>query len=150
MSNFVAVLTGLALASILVAAVSVRRDEARPSKPVVEARLEVPVPPKADRLPMPVVDQSKLFGQPAMGHAGRLWLLDVPNSGFDSRDGRQEQPATPVAIERIEPAPSTNRRASNCRDDCKRPGADPDPVCGPRGRTWYVKDNGWKYWRCNR
>jgi hypothetical protein len=24
-----------------------------------------------------------------------------------------------------------------------------DPVCGARGRTWYVKD-GWKYWRCNR
>jgi hypothetical protein len=25
-----------------------------------------------------------------------------------------------------------------------------DPVCGPRGRTWYTKDNGWRYWRCNR
>jgi hypothetical protein len=25
-----------------------------------------------------------------------------------------------------------------------------DPVCGPRGRTWYVKENGWRYWRCNR
>jgi hypothetical protein len=59
----------------------------------------------------------------------------------------------PVAIERIEPAaptPSTNRRASNCRDDCKRPGAEPDPVCGPRGRTWYTRENGWRYWRCNR
>jgi hypothetical protein len=25
-----------------------------------------------------------------------------------------------------------------------------DPVCGPRGRTWYVKENGWRYWRCVR
>jgi hypothetical protein len=25
-----------------------------------------------------------------------------------------------------------------------------DPVCGPRGRVWYTKDNGWKYWRCVR
>jgi hypothetical protein len=25
-----------------------------------------------------------------------------------------------------------------------------DPVCGPRGRTWYTKANGWRYWRCNR
>jgi hypothetical protein len=25
-----------------------------------------------------------------------------------------------------------------------------DPVCGPRGRTWYVKENGWRFWRCNR
>jgi hypothetical protein len=25
-----------------------------------------------------------------------------------------------------------------------------DPVCGARGRTWYTKDNGWRYWRCNR
>jgi hypothetical protein len=25
-----------------------------------------------------------------------------------------------------------------------------DPVCGPRGRTWYTRENGWKSWRCNR
>jgi hypothetical protein len=25
-----------------------------------------------------------------------------------------------------------------------------DPVCGPRGRTWYTRENGWRYWRCNR
>jgi hypothetical protein len=25
-----------------------------------------------------------------------------------------------------------------------------DPVCGAKGRTWYTKDNGWRYWRCNR
>jgi pyruvate dehydrogenase E2 component (dihydrolipoamide acetyltransferase) len=25
-----------------------------------------------------------------------------------------------------------------------------DPVCGTKGRTWYTKQNGWKYWRCNR
>jgi hypothetical protein len=25
-----------------------------------------------------------------------------------------------------------------------------DPVCGPRGRVWYTKDNGWRYWRCVR
>jgi hypothetical protein len=25
-----------------------------------------------------------------------------------------------------------------------------DPVCGPRGRTWYRNENGWRYWRCNR
>jgi hypothetical protein len=58
----------------------------------------------------------------------------------------------PFLRAQLEPpaAPAPNRRASNCRDDCKRPGAESDPVCGPRGRTWYTKDNGWKYWRCNR
>jgi hypothetical protein len=25
-----------------------------------------------------------------------------------------------------------------------------DPVCGPRGRTWYTKANGWRYWKCVR
>ena len=25
-----------------------------------------------------------------------------------------------------------------------------DPVCGPRGRTWYTRENGWRYWRCVR
>ncbi len=35
----------------------------------------------------PVLEQSKLLGAPAMGHAGRPWCFLVPNSGFDSRDG---------------------------------------------------------------
>jgi hypothetical protein len=54
-----------------------------------------------------------------------------------------EAPAPkPVAIERIAPvaellpaAPLKSRA---------------DPVCGPRGRTWYTRENGWRYWRCNR
>jgi hypothetical protein len=25
-----------------------------------------------------------------------------------------------------------------------------DPVCGARGRAWYTRENGWKYWRCVR
>jgi hypothetical protein len=31
-----------------------------------------------------------------------------------------------------------------------KPPSPRDPVCGARGRTWYTKDNGWKYWRCVR
>jgi hypothetical protein len=100
MSNLAAVIAGLALASILVAAVSVRRDEARPATPIAfEARLEMDVPPvmpKADRLPLPVapepeppllrtdpipiaVAQLKQLKQPAAradpvcGSRGRTW-----------------------------------------------------------------------------
>jgi hypothetical protein len=25
-----------------------------------------------------------------------------------------------------------------------------DPVCGAKGRTWYTRENGWRFWRCNR
>jgi hypothetical protein len=90
MSAPVAVITGLALASILVAAVSVRRDEARP---VPAARLEVPVPPKADRLPLPAIaapeppapaveplpflraqlEPPKPHSDPVCGARGRTW-----------------------------------------------------------------------------
>ena len=38
-------------------------------------------------VPIPVRAQSQILGQPAMGHAGRPWLLHGPNSGCDSRDG---------------------------------------------------------------
>jgi hypothetical protein len=83
---------------------------------------------------------------------GKSDRLPLPTPAVAELPVEAPQPK-PVAIEHIEPAaptPSTNRRASNCRDDCKRPGAEPDPVCGPRGRTWYTKANGWRYWRCNR
>jgi hypothetical protein len=50
-------------------------------------------------------------------------------------------PPKAVATERIEPPVTA-------------PAVPPKPpidsVCGPRGRTWYTKDNGWRYWRCNR
>ena len=30
------------------------------------------------------------------------------------------------------------------------PSARADPVCGPKGRNWLTKPNGYRYWRCNR
>lgn len=44
----------------------------------------------------PVMDQSQLLRQPAMGHAGRPWLVHGPNSGFNSRDGGQALPPSPA------------------------------------------------------
>jgi hypothetical protein len=112
MSAPVAIITGLALASILVAAVSVRQGRPRAgeeARPVPAARLEVPVPPKADRLPLPVI-------------------------------AAPEPPALAV-----EPLPFLR---AQLEPPAPKPHA--DPVCGPRGRTWYTKDSGWKYWKCNR
>jgi hypothetical protein len=119
MSKLAAIITGLALASILLAAgglvPSVRQGpraggEARPSTPIAfEARLEMdvpPMPPKADRLPLPVPEPPLLKADPIVpAQAG-------------------------IAVAQLKP------RA--------------DPVCGAKGRTWYTRDNGWKYWRCTR
>jgi hypothetical protein len=118
MSKLGAIITGLALASILVAAVSVRQGpraggEARPSKPAVEARqVDMPVPPKADRLPLPAV--------PAP-------LVAEPEPPLLKAD------PVPIAVAQLKP-----------------PASRADPVCGPRGRVWYTKDNGYRYWKCIR
>jgi hypothetical protein len=52
------------------------------------------------------------------------------------------QPPPPAAPPAPEPQPAPPEPA------VVKPHA--DAVCGARGRTWYVKDNGWRYWRCNR
>jgi hypothetical protein len=51
-------------------------------------------------------------------------------------------PPPPPAAELVEP-PTVVAAAQT-------PKLHTDPVCGPRGRTWYTKDNGWRYWRCVR
>jgi hypothetical protein len=48
----------------------------------------------------------------------------------------------PVVTERIIEAPEPAKPA---RIEPER-----DSACGAKGRTWYTKDNGWRYWRCNR
>ena len=122
MSNLAAVIAGLALASILVAAVSVRRDEARPAKPLTfEARqVDMPVPTKADRLPLPAIPEP---------------------DPFPFFKGVYAQPM------QLKADPVVPARAGIAVAHLKLPA---DPVCGPRGRTWYTKDNGYRYWRCVR
>jgi hypothetical protein len=130
MSKLAAIITGLALASILLAAgglvPSVRQGpraggEARPSTPIAfEARLEMdvpPMPPKADRLPLPV---------PA-----------------------PELPVVTVREEVVSHAPIQHSGSDKAQPRPSEGGAR-DPVCGARGRTWYTRENGWKYWRCVR
>jgi hypothetical protein len=116
MSKLAAIVSGLALASVVVAAVSVRQGpraggEARPSTPIAfEARqVDMPVPPKADRLPLPAI--------------------------------AAPEPPAPA----VEPLPFL-------RAQLEPPAPKPhsDPVCGPRGRVWYTKDNGYRYWKCIR
>jgi hypothetical protein len=53
-------------------------------------------------------------------------------------------PAAPQLIERIVAPP---KEAS---PKVAKVVAPRDPICGPRGRTWYTKDNGYRYWRCNK
>ena len=48
----------------------------------------------------------------------------------------------PVVTERIIEAPEPAKPA---RIEPER-----DSVCGAKGRTWHTKDNGGRYWRCNR
>jgi hypothetical protein len=111
MSNLAAIITGLALASVLVVAVSVRQGPRAggEARPVPAARLEVPVPLKADRLPLPAI--------------------------------AAPEPPAPA----VEPLPFL-------RAQLEPPAPKPhsDPVCGPRGRVWYTKDNGYRYWKCIR
>jgi hypothetical protein len=119
-SNFTAIITGLALASILVAAVSVRQGlraggEARPSKPAFEARqVDMPVPPKADRLPLPAI--------------------------------AAPEPPAPA----VEPLPFLRAQLEPPAPNPRVKPGERDPVCGPRGRVWYTKDNGYRYWKCIR
>jgi hypothetical protein len=111
MSKLAAIVSGLALASVVVAAVSVRQGPRAggEARPVPAARLEVPVPPKADRLPLPAI--------------------------------AAPEPLAPA----VEPLPFL-------RAQLEPPAPKPhsDPVCGPRGRVWYTKDNGYRYWKCIR
>jgi hypothetical protein len=124
-SNLAAIVSGLALASVVVAAVSVRQGpraggEARPSTPIAfEARqVDMPVPPKADRLPLPTV--------PA-----------------------PEPPVVTVREEVVSHAPIQHSGSDKAQPRPSEGGAR-DPVCGPRGRVWYTKDNGYRYWKCIR
>jgi hypothetical protein len=77
----------------------------------------------------PVEHQAPIVAE---GKADRLPLLSR------STQSAPEPPPDPLPVLRaqLEPPAPPKPRA--------------DPVCGVKGRTWYTKDNGWKYWRCNR
>jgi hypothetical protein len=49
----------------------------------------------------------------------------------------------------VHDAPSRELPARDSRNQQARQSSS-DPVCGVKGRTWYSKANGWRYWRCNR
>jgi hypothetical protein len=116
MSNLAAVITGVALAAVLVAAVSVRQSPRAggEARPVPAARLEVPVPPKADRLPLPAI--------------------------------AAPEPPAPA----VEPLPFLRAQLEPPAPNPRVKPGEHDPVCGPRGRVWYTKDNGYRYWKCIR
>ena len=81
---------------------------------------------KSDRLPLPELPAA---------------LLNLPGTA----EGRTQDAAIPGATrESKEAAPMTVVRAVGAASTRL------DPVCGPRGRTWYTKDNGYRYWKCVR
>jgi hypothetical protein len=55
-----------------------------------------------------------------------------------------QDPPAPVTVEeaavwpQLEPKKLTRHRQAG------------DRVCGARGRHWYTRRHGWRYWRCNR
>ena len=128
MSNLAFVGVTLAAATSVVI-VLIGRHHYQP-RVFVSAPIEQPAAPKADRLP---VEDQKLFELPELRNLpgtaeGRTQDAAIPGATRESKD------AVPTTVVRAVGAASTKL----------------DPVCGARGRTWYTRDNGWKYWRCVR
>jgi hypothetical protein len=98
----------------------------RPEQPRHEAPAAVTIAAKADRQPLPETEEPLL---------SEIWpplFVSIP----------RPPPPTPP------PPPPPPTRVATAEPLKLQPHA--DPVCGPRGRVWYTKDNGWRYWRCVR
>jgi hypothetical protein len=110
-------------------------------------------PARADRAPAPAFEAqwTAATNAPVAAKGSRLpGPIDIPQ--------QPPPPAPPPAPVIIAPPPKavqTQRiieplalavapKATSAKN------AQVDSVCGAKGRTWYTKDNGWKYWRCNR
>jgi hypothetical protein len=79
--------------------------------------------------------------------ASVLLLVEPPPAKADRLSVPKPPPPKPVpppppVAELIEPPAAVA--------EAPPPKPHADPVCGARGRTWYTRENGWKYWRCVR
>jgi hypothetical protein len=121
-SYLTATSTGIALASMLIAFAG--RHE--PAKVVVAAA-------KADRETISFV-----------GMNGDMFINDEGPSDAAVPDQRRVDDVRPVYGAAPSELPARHSRDQRHSEPVV------DPVCGKRGRTWYTKSNGWRYWRCNR
>lgn len=116
-----AILVGLLAAVVLVVAVSARR--------VAPARISLPAPAAVEPTYPQAVKSDRLIRE--------IPLIELP------------APAPkPVVTERIieAPPPDDPPKSTNKALDL----LEHDSICGTKGRTWYTRDNGRRYWRCNR
>jgi hypothetical protein len=60
-----------------------------------------------------------------------------------------ELPAVTVREEVVSHTPILHSGSDKAQPRPSEGGAR-DPVCGARGRVWYTRDNGWRYWKCVR
>jgi hypothetical protein len=133
MSYLTAVTSGIAAASLLVAFFG--REPARIAPPAVE-RVVVVSSGKSDR--------------EAITFAERVATLDVAPESMEAPnvvvpDQRRADDVRPVHAEIRRELPARDSRDQRHAEQSRV-----DPVCGKRGRVWYTKDNGWRYWRCVR
>jgi hypothetical protein len=87
----------------------------------------------------------------------RATPLPAPTATFDAYFDPQMAKADrePIAVQPESPAPfEPPPPKAVLTERIAAPAAAPpkshDAVCGQRGRTYYHRDNGYLYWRCNR
>jgi hypothetical protein len=125
----------VAAIAVLLVTVSLRGYAAKPSaaKPAPVSLLAEPPLVKADRLSVPKPPPPPPKPVPPPPPAAEL----------------VEPPAVMVREEVVSHTPILHSGSDKAQPRPSEGGAR-DPVCGPRGRVWYTKDNGWRYWRCVR
>ena len=103
---------------------------------------------KADRLPLPVMQVfvGGSSGDPTSDVSNPRASEPYSGGNATANVGQRDRKVTDGAR-----GTGSDERPSTAADmtSRERP-AHTDPVCGPRGRTWYTRENGWKYWRCQR
>jgi hypothetical protein len=94
--------------------------------------------PLAKQARLPISFESRW---PAMPTLAAVDIEEEPDAVVP--DPRRADDLRPVHAEARRELPASHSRDQQHRERL-------DPVCGKRGRTWYTKANGWRYWRCNR